>query len=130
MKTTKRDLFSDPSSFHRLKCDTGTEGIFVCFQKKKERKKWKEKYTYKQRNQENHFSTSNQGKLIRSIFRTEREKTQLLQIISLPICLLFLSIFLTSLFSFFAFTRSRSFKRFLKTTLEMSFCGYILFDIV
>ena len=74
MKTTKRDLFSDPSSFHRLKCDTGTEGTFVCFHKKKERKKWKEKYTYKQRNQENHFSTSNQGKLVRSIFRTEREK--------------------------------------------------------
>ena len=103
---------------------------FVCFQKKKERKKWKEKYTYKQRNQENHFSTSNQGKLVRSIFRTEREKTQLLQITSLPICLLFLSIFLTSLFSFFAFTRSRSFKRFFKTILEMSFCGYILFDII
>ena len=47
---------------------------FVCFQKKKERKKWKEKYTYKQRNQENHFSTSNHGKLVRSGFRTEREK--------------------------------------------------------
>ena len=50
------------------------EHLCVFKKRKKERKKWKEKYTYKQRNQENHFSTSNQGKLVRSIFRTEREK--------------------------------------------------------